>query len=118
MQISMLANAIIEREQAENGISRRHIRGSKIAEVLQSVLYSTRKTQKLSPICAPRATGALKGGPFGFFQHFCCKTSKKLKGDPMKSLKILKKISRYRKKLNGGLFGIFQHHSVAKRQKN
>ena len=49
--------------------------------------------------------GALKGRPYGIFQHFCRKTSKKLKGDPLESLKFSPKSLAMPKKLKGGQFG-------------
>ena len=57
----------------------------KDVKVSSILFYSNRKTQKLDRI------GALKEEPFSIFQHFCRKTSTKLKGDPLKSLKHFQK---------------------------
>ena len=77
------------------------------------MFYSTRKTLKLEQI------GALNWGPFGILQLFSRKTSKKLKEDPLKSLKFCQKSLTTRKKLKGGPFGIFQHfcRKISKKNK-
>ena len=49
-------------------------------------------------------------GRFGIFQHFCRKTQKNLREDPLKSLPIFRKKSHnVETKLKKGPFGIFQH---------
>ena len=70
-------------KQAGTGPSRRHIQGSKIAKVLQSVkvFYSTVPEKKLKKILTmPKK---LEGRPFGIFQHFS-QNSKKIERDPLK----------------------------------
>ena len=60
----------------------------------------------------------LKGGPFGIFKHpFCCKISKKLKGDPLERTKFRKRVSQCRKTERRDPLGFFNIHSVAKHQK-
>ena len=62
----------------------------------------------------------VKGGPFGLFKNpVCCKISKKLKGDPLETLKSSRKkkqkmtildsliVTKNRKRRGG--FGLFQH---------
>ena len=71
--------------------------------------YSARKAQNMDRI------GALKGRPFGIFQHFC----RKLKGDPLESLKNFRQSLTMPKKLKGAPFGIFQHpfcHKTSKKR--
>ena len=76
------------------------------------LLYSNRKTQKLDRI------GALKGGPFGISQHFCRKTSRKLKGRPFGGKNSPKKVPQCRKKWNGGPFSLLARYFVALKKKN
>ena len=74
------------------------------------VVYSTRKTQKLD------RTGALKGEPFRIFNiHSVVQNFKKLKGDPLKTLKIFEKSFTMPKKTERG---IFQHPFCRKITKN
>ena len=57
----------------------------RIYETFDYTITKPKKTQKLDQ------TGTLKGGPFWNFQYFCRKTSKKLKGDPLRTLKNFRK---------------------------
>ena len=67
-----------------------------------------------------------KGGPSGLFENpVCCKISKKLKGDPLETLKSCRKItkndhfeqSHSDEKCRRGALGFFNIPSVAKYQK-
>ena len=114
-----------EVRQAGNGISRHHIQGSKIAKGLQNVKYSFtvpekpkswtelthrrglfevlenfRKKSLTMPEKAER--GTLLG-----FSVFCRKTSKKMKGDPLRAIKNFRKRSQLREKLKGGTLWFF-----------
>ena len=68
----------------------------------------------------------VKGGPFGLFENpVCCKISKKLKGDPLETLKSCRKKtkndhfeqSHSDEKCRRGALGFFNIPSVAKYQK-
>ena len=125
-------------KQTGTGPSRRHIQGSKIAKRLPSVKYSftvlenrnffekkifgkITYSKKMDRVARrgslARAPGALKshnaeklkGGPFGTFQHpFCCKTSKKCRGDPLEKF-FRKKSLAVPKKMKGGVFGLARY---------
>ena len=126
-------------KQAGTGPSRRHIQGSKIAKGFPSVNLQYSKIEKaknglsgapgghfqnLDPLekkqifekKSPNAEKQ-KEGLFGIFKHpFCCKISKKLKGDPLER-NNRKKVSQCRKTERGDPLGFFNIHSVAKQQK-
>ena len=85
-------------KQAGTGPSRRHIQGSKIATGLQN--FKVLVNFFLKSLNAERNW---KGGPFGIFQPpFCCKTPKKLKGDPFVGNFFWKKSHSAEKKSKGG----------------
>ena len=84
-------------KQAGNGISRRHIQGSKTAKKLQSVKYSFYNTQKTETL---DRIGARKGGTLWDFLTFPSQKSNKLKGGPLME-KNFKKVPQCRKTWKG-----------------
>ena len=76
----------------------------RIWNLFQKVFFFKKKTQN--------AEKKLRGGPFRIFQHpFCCKTPKKLKGDPLVE-KNEKKSHSAQNNLKGGPFGLVRYCSV------
>ena len=83
-------------QQAGNGPSRRHIRGSKIAKGLQSVKYSLLQYPK-NPKVGPNWR-AKKTDPFGFLNISVAKHQKNSKGTLWSHSKIFEKSLRMPKK--------------------
>ena len=100
-------------KQAGNGISRRHIQGSKTAKKLQSVKYSFYNTQKTETL---DRIGARKGGTLWDFLTFPSQKSNELKGGPLMEKKF-QKSPTMPKNLEGGPFSLARYCMLRKKGK-
>ena len=82
----------------EKSVPYLRLENSKSTSKCQVSFTVHKKTQTLDRIGAPgtkQAPGALKEGLFQVFQHFCCKTSKKLKWVPLGNIYFSKNAEKY-----------------------